>query len=121
MIEVLRRPVESAQYCAIRYGNRLAEAGAVASIGSIGSIGDSYDNALAESVIGLYKTECVRRDGPIRSVEDLELATASWVHWFNTQRLHSKIGNVPPVEYEHHYYAHQPDQDDPISGELSLH
>lgn len=78
------------QYCAIRYGNRLAEAGAVA---SIGSVGDSYDNALAESVIGLYKTECVRRDGPFRTVDDLELATASWVHWFNTHRLHSMIGN----------------------------
>jgi putative transposase len=112
------------QYCAIRYGNRLAEAGAVASIGSIGSvgsIGDSFDNALAESVIGLYKTECVRRDGPIRSVEDLELVTASWVHWFNTRRLHSMIGTMPPVEYEHHYYAHQPARDDPISGEPSLH
>ena len=106
------------QYCAIRYGNRLAEAGAVA---SIGSVGDSYDNALAESVIGLYKTECVRSDGPIRSVEDLELATASWVHWFNTRRLHSMIGNMPPVEYEHNYYAHQPARDDQVSGESNLH
>jgi putative transposase len=106
------------QYCAIRYGNRLSEAGAVA---SIGSIGDSYDNALAESVIGLYKTECVRRDGPIRTVEDLELATASWVHWFNTRRLHSTIGHVPPVEYEQNYYRHQPAREDPISGEPSLH
>ena len=93
-----------AQYTAIRYGNRLSDAGAVA---SIGSVGDSYDNALAESVIGLYKSECVRRDGPIRTVEDLELVTASWVHWFNTHRLHSKIGNIPPVEYEQSYYAHQ--------------
>jgi putative transposase len=106
------------QYCAIRYGNRLAEAGAVA---SVGSVGDSFDNALAESVIGLYKTECVRRDGPIRTVEDLELATASWVHWFNTRRLHSKIGNVPPVEYEQTYYRHQTAREDPISGEPSLH
>jgi len=106
------------QYCAIRYGNRLAEAGALA---SIGSVGDSFDNALAESVIGLYKTECVRRDGPIRSVEDLELATVSWVHWFNTQRLHSMIDNMPPVEYEQLYYAHQPARDNPISGEPGLH
>nr|WP_308015374.1 IS3 family transposase [Pseudonocardia sp. ICBG1293] len=69
------------QCTAIRYGNRLAEAGAVA---SIGSVGDSYDNAaMAKSLIGLYKSECVRRDGPLRTVEDLELATASWVHWFN--------------------------------------
>jgi putative transposase len=106
------------QYCAIRYGNRLAEAGAIA---SIGSIGDSFDNALAESVIGLYKTECIRRDGPLRSVEDLELATASWVHWFNTRRLHSKIGNIPPVEYEQTYYRQQQAREDPISGEPSLH
>lgn len=106
------------QYCAIRYGNRLAEAGALA---SIGSVGDSYDNALAESVIGLYKTECVRRDGPIRSVEDLELATASWVHWFNTHRLHSMIGNMPPIEHEQNYYAHQPARDDHVPGEPSLH
>jgi hypothetical protein len=106
------------QYCAIRYGNRLAEAGAVA---SIGSVGDSFDNALAESVIGLYKTECVRRDGPARSAEDLELATASWVHWFNIHRLHSMIGNVPPVKYEQNYYASQPDREAPISGEPSLH
>ena len=66
---------ESGQYTAIRYANRLADAGAVA---SIGSVGDSYDNALAESVIGLYKLECVRRDGPFRGVDDLELATLSW-------------------------------------------
>jgi putative transposase len=76
---------------------------------------------MAESVIGLYKTECVRRDGPIRSVEDLELATASWVHWFNSHRLHSMIGNIPPIEYEQHYYAHQPAREALISGEPSLH
>ena len=70
------------QYTAIRYAQPAADAGALA---SIGSVGDSYDNALAESVIGLYKTECVRHDGPWRGVDDLELATLSWVHWFNTQ------------------------------------
>jgi putative transposase len=106
------------QYTAIRYGSRLAEAGALA---SIGSVGDSYDNAMAESVIGLYKTECVRRDGPWRSVDDLELATLSWVHWFNHQRLHSKIGNVPPVEHEQTYYRQQTTRDQPVSGEPSLH
>ena len=106
------------QYTAIRYGDRLAEAGAVA---SIGSIGDSYDNAMAESLIGLYKSECVRRDGPLRTVEDLELVTASWVHWFNTNRLHSMIGNIPPVEYEQNYYAHDTAREDPISGKPSLH
>ena len=70
---------------------------------SIGTVGDSYD-ALAESVVGLYKTECTRPDGPWRGVDDLELATASWVAWFNTHRLHSSIGNVPPIEYETEYY-----------------
>jgi putative transposase len=75
-------------------------AGRGRALASIGSVDDSVDNALAESLIGLYKTECVRRDGPIRSVEDLELATASWAHWFNTRRRHSTIGNIPPVEYE---------------------
>jgi putative transposase len=70
-------------------------------------------------VIGLYKAECVRRDGPIRTVEDLELVTSSWVHWFNTRRLHSMIGNIPPVEYEQNYYAVQ--REDLISEEPSLH
>ncbi|WP_304052032.1 IS3 family transposase, partial [Jatrophihabitans endophyticus] len=89
------------QYTAIRYADRLADAGALA---SIGSVGDSYDNALAESVIGLYKLECVRRDGPFRTVDDLELATLGWVHWFNEQRLHSSIGLVPPIEFETEHY-----------------
>jgi len=106
------------QYTAIRYGNRLAEAGAVA---SIGSVGDSYDNALAESVIGLYKTECIRRDGPWRSVDDLELATLSWVHWFNHQRLHSKIGDIPPVEHEQAYYRRQAARERLLSGEPGRH
>ena len=89
------------QYTSIRYSDRLLDAGAVA---SIGSVGDSYDNALAETVVGLYKTECVRHDGPWRGVDDLELATLSWVHWFNTSRLHSSIGNIPPIELEQNYY-----------------
>src|SRR3954470_22721594 len=76
------------QYTAIRYADRLADAGALA---SIGTVGDSYDNAMAESVIGLYKTECVRTDGPFRTVDELELATLAWVHWFNTDRLHSAL------------------------------
>src|SRR6201999_2736660 len=83
------------QYTSIRYSNRVSDAGAVA---SIGTVGDSYDNALAESVIGLYKTECVRRDCPWRGVDDLELATLNWVHWFNEIRLHSSLGHVPPAE-----------------------
>lgn len=90
------------QYTAIRYAARLLDAGALA---SIGSVGDSYDNAMAESVIGLYKAECVRHEGPWRGVDDLELATLNWVAWFNQDRLHSSIGHVPPLEYEAAYYT----------------
>ena len=89
------------QFTSIRYGERLAELGAVP---SIGSVGDSYDNALAESVIGLYKTELIRRRGPWRSVDDVELATLAWVHWFNTARLHTALDDVPPNEFETAYY-----------------
>jgi putative transposase len=89
------------QYLAIRYTERLADAGAVR---SVGSRGDSYDNALAESVIGLYKTELIRKRGPWRSYEQLELATARWVEWYNQRRLHSSIGDVPPAEFESTYY-----------------
>jgi putative transposase len=89
------------QYLAIRYTERLADAGAVR---SVGSRGDSYDNALAESVIGLYKTEIIRKRGPWRSFEQLELATARWVEWYNQRRLHSSIGDVPPAEFESNYY-----------------
>jgi len=85
------------QYTAIRYAERLLDAGALA---SIGTVGNSFDNALAESVVGLYKTECVRHDGPFRDVDDLELATADWVWWFNHCRLHGSIGHVPPIEFE---------------------
>jgi putative transposase len=91
-----------AQYLAIRYTERLADAGAVR---SVGSRGDSYDNALAESVIGLYKTELIRKQGPWRSFEQLELATARWVEWYNHRRLHSSIGDLPPAEYEAAYHA----------------
>jgi putative transposase len=85
------------QYLAIRYTDRLADAGAVT---SVGSKGDSYDNALAESTIGLYKTELVRRRGPWCGVDDLELATLEWVDWYNHRRLHTACGNIPPAEYE---------------------
>ena len=84
-------------YRAIRYTERLAEAGAVP---SVGSRGDSCDNALAESVIGLYKTELVHRRGPWHGLNDLELGTLAWVAWFNHRRLFSAIGYVPPAEYE---------------------
>jgi putative transposase len=94
------------QFTSIRYGERLAEIGAVP---SIGSVGDSYDNALAETVNGLYKTELIRGpdQGPWHTVEDVELATLSWVHWHNTQRLHTYLGDAPPVEFEAAFYAAQ--------------
>ena len=93
------------QYLSIRYTERLAEAGIEP---SVGSVGDSYDNALAESVIGLFKTEVIRRRGPWRSVEGVEFATLEWVWWFNHRRLLAPIGYVPPVEHEEAYYRAQP-------------
>ena len=89
------------QYLAIRYTERLAEAGAVR---SVGSRGDSYDNALAETVVGLYKTELIRRRGPWRNLEQVELATAEWVDWWNQRRLHGAIDNLPPAEFEHRWW-----------------
>jgi putative transposase len=96
------------QFTAIRYGERLAELGALP---SIGSVGDSYDNALAETVNGLYKTEVIRRRGPWRNVDEVELATLEWVHWFNTGRRHGALGDIPPEEFEAAFYAAQ--QTDP--------
>jgi putative transposase len=72
---------------------------------SVGSAGDSYDNALAESVIGLFKTEVIRRKGPWKSLESVEYATLEWVDWFNNRRLLEPIGNIPPVKPEPTYYA----------------
>ena len=92
------------QYLSIRYTERLAEAGIAP---SVGSRGDSYDNALAESVIGLFKTEVIWRRGPWRSMEDVEFATLEWVDWFNTRRLLEPIGYVPPAEYEAAYHEQQ--------------
>jgi putative transposase len=90
------------QYVSIKYTERLAEAGIEP---SVGSVGDSFDNALAETVIGLFKTEVIRRRGPWRSLEAVEYATLDWVHWFNTRRLLEPIGNVPPAEAEARYYT----------------
>jgi transposase InsO family protein len=89
------------QYLSIRYTERLAEAGIEP---SVGSVGDSYDNALAETIIGLYKTELIYRHRPWRNVEAVEFATLEWVHWFNLHRLLEPIGNVPPAELETSYY-----------------
>ena len=99
---MLRRPPESAQYVAIRYTERLLEAGIEP---SVGSVGDSYDNALAETVIGLFKTEVIRRRGPWRNLETVEFATLEWVDWYNNRRLLEPTGNIPPAEAEERYYA----------------
>jgi transposase InsO family protein len=97
----LRRPVEPGQYLSIRYTERLAEAGIEP---SVGSRGDSYDNALAESVIGLYKTEVIRLAGPWRGLEDVEIATLEWIWWFNERRLLEPLDYLPPAEYEDAFY-----------------
>ncbi len=89
------------QYLSIRYTERLAEAGIEP---SVGSRGDSYDNALAESIIGLYKTELIRNRGPWKNLDDVEYATLEWVDWFNHRRLLAPIGNIPPAEREEAYY-----------------
>ena len=96
------------QYLSIRYTERLAEAGIEP---SVGSRGDSYDNALAESVIGLFKTEVIRKSGPWRNLEDVEFATLEWVWWFNNQRLLEPIGYLPPAEFEKNYYLRQESQE----------
>ena len=89
------------QYTAIRYTDRLAEAGATP---SVGTRGDSFDNALAESTIGLFKTELIARHGPWRSVEQVELAVLEWIDWYNARRLHGALGDIPPVEFEQAFY-----------------
>ena len=106
---MLHRLVEPAQYRAIRYSERLAEAEAVA---SVGSRGDSYDNAMAEALNSLFKAECIRNPvmrpkGGWKSVGDVEIAVAEYIDWFNHRRLHGEIGLVPPGEYETNYWAHQ--------------
>jgi transposase InsO family protein len=107
-----RRPVRGAglvhhsdrgsQYLSIKYTERLKEAGVEP---SVGSVGDSYDNALAETINGLYKAEVIHRRGPWRSFESVEFATLEWVDWFNNRRLLEPIGNIPPAEAELRYYA----------------
>ena len=90
------------QYLSIRYTERLAEAGIEP---SVGSVGDSYDNALAETINGLFKAEVIHRRGPWRSLEAVEYATLEWVDWFNNRRILELIGNIPPAEAEANFYA----------------
>ena len=101
------------QFTSLRYGERLAEIGAVP---SIGSVGDSYDNALAEAVNALYKTELIRgpQQGPWKTVDDVELATLAWVAWFNTARLHGTLNDIPPTEYEAAHYVHEAETNQPV-------
>ena len=99
--ELVHHSDRGVQYLAIRYTERLAETGAV---NSVGSKGDSYDNALAETMIGLYKAELVRNRGPWRGLDDLEYATLEWVDWFNHRRLFETHGQIPPAEFEELYY-----------------
>jgi len=102
---------------AIRYTQRLAEAGAVA---SVGSTGDSYDNALAEAFNSLFKAELVRHRGPWKGIDDLEIAVAEYVDWFNHRRLHGELGLVPPVEFETTYYTSVADISVPATVETSV-
>ena len=102
---VVHHSDRGSQYLSIRYTERLAEAGMER---SVGSIGDSYDNALAEAVIGLYKKEVIRRKGPWHNLDHVEFETLTWVSWFNSHRLLEPIGYIPPVEFEAAYYRNQP-------------
>ena len=100
--DVIAHSDAGSQYVSIAYTDRLAEIGARP---SIGTIGDSYDNALAESMNGLYKTELIRRRGPWRTAEHLEIETLAYIEWFNHRRVHGELGQVPPAEHEADYYA----------------
>ena len=106
------------QYVAVRYTQRLAEAGAVA---SVGSTGDSYDNALAEAFNSLFKAELVRNKGPWKGIDDLEIAVAEYIDWFNHRRLHGEIGLIPPAEHEDDFYRHNPAATTVAASVPSLH
>ena len=108
---VLQRPLEPGQYLSIRYTNRLTQAGIEP---SVGSVGDSYDNALAESVIGLYKTELIHKRAPWKDLDQVEYATLEYVDWFNHRRLLEPIGDIPPAEKEANY--HQEHTPAPLAG-----
>jgi putative transposase len=112
---VLQRPVETTQYTSLRFTEHLALEGIAP---SIGSVGDAYDNALMESLIGLFKTECIRTTafhaGPFKTLGDVEYATAGWVDWWNNRRLHGTLGMITPSEVEQAYYAALIPQEQPV-------
>jgi putative transposase len=99
--ELIHHSDRGVQYLSIRYAERLQEVGIEP---PVGSVGDSYDNALAETINDLYKTEVIRQQGPWRNIEEVEFATLTWVDWFNNRRLFEPTGNVPPREKEIEYY-----------------
>ena len=104
---MLQRPLEPTQYTSIRFTETVALEGLTA---SIGTVGDAYDNAAAETIMGLFKNEAIRngspfRTGPLKGPPDVEEVTFDWVSWYNNERLHSFLGNIPPEEYERNYYA----------------
>jgi putative transposase len=109
---VLRRPLEPRQYTSLRFTEHLALEGIAP---SVGTVGDAYDNALMETVIGLFKTECIAttvfHPGPYKTLADVEYATAGWVDWYNHRRLHGSLGMLTPTEYEQAHHAapnHEP-------------
>jgi len=105
------------QYLSIRYTERLGAAGAVC---SVGSRGDSYDNALAETIIGLFKTELIRNRGPWKNLDEVEYATLEWVDWFNYRRLLEPIGDIPPAEFEADYWAKETPENTEVLKQTSL-
>ena len=113
--QMLHHSDAGSQYTSIRFTDHLALAGIAP---SIGTIGDAYDNTLMETIIGLFKTECVAttvfHPGPYKTLADVEYATAGWVDWYNHRRLHGTLGMVPPVEYEQAHYAALKPQEQPI-------
>ena len=112
LTELIHHSDRGVQYVAIRYTERLAEAEVVA---SVGSVGDSYDNAMAEAFNSLFKAELVRNRGPWAGINDLEIAVAEYIDWYNHRRLHGELGLIPPVEYEDHHTATRPVRQ-PASG-----
>jgi len=98
--DVVHHTDRGSQYTSIRFSERLAQAGIQPSVGAVGS---SYDNALAETINGLYKTELIKPRKPWRTIEDVEVATGEWVHWFNHRRLYEYCGDIPPVDPERHH------------------